>query len=127
MNLLKPSKVHLHKESRILELVVDGDTYQLPAEFLRVHSKSAEVTGHGPGQEVLVDGKIHVGIESMKAIGNYGLQIVFDDDHDSGIYSWGYLVELCRSQQDMWEVYLQRLADQKKNRDPDPRVIQFFP
>ncbi len=127
MSTLKPSKVHLHKESKILELVFDGDTYQLPAEFLRVHSKSAEVTGHGPGQEVLVDGKIHVGIESMKAIGNYGLQIVFDDDHDSGIYSWGYLVELCRSQQDMWEVYLQRLADQKKNRDPDPRVIQFFP
>lgn len=127
MNLLKPSKVHLHKESRILELVVDGVTYQLPAEFLRVHSKSAEVTGHGPGQEVLVDGKIHVGIKSMKAIGNYGLQIVFDDDHDSGIYSWGYLVELCRSQQDMWEVYLQRLTDQKKNRDPDTRVIQFFP
>ena len=127
MNLLKPSKVHLHKESKILELVVDGVTYQLPAEFLRVHSKSAEVTGHGPGQEVLVDGKIHVGIKSMKAIGNYGLQIVFDDDHDSGIYSWGYLVELCRSQQDMWEVYLQRLTDQKKNRDPDTRVIQFFP
>ena len=127
MSTLKPSKVHLHKESKILELVFDGDTYQLPAESLRVHSKSAEVTGHGPGQDVLVDGKIHVGIESMKAIGNYGLQIVFDDEHDTGIYSWGYLIELCLSQQDMWSIYLQRLKDQKKNRDPHTSVIQFSP
>jgi DUF971 family protein len=127
MNTLKPSKVHLHKESKILELVVAGNTYQLSAELLRVHSKSAEVTGHGPGQEVLVDGKIHVGIESMKAVGNYGLQIVFDDEHDSGIYSWGYLTELCHNQEDMWQVYLQRLKDQGKNRDPHTTVIQFSP
>ena len=127
MNSLKPSKVHLHKESKILELVVDGDTYQLPAEFLRVHSKSAEVTGHGPGQEVLVDGKIHVGIDSLKAIGNYGLQIAFDDEHDTGIYSWGYLVELCHNQQKMWTEYLEKLKNQKKNRDPHTSVIQFFP
>ena len=127
MNTLKPSKIHLHKESKILELVVDGVTYQLPAEFLRTHSKSAEVTGHGPGQEVLVDGKIHVGIDSLKAIGNYGLQIAFDDEHDTGIYSWGYLVELCHNQQSMWKVYLEKLKGQKKNRDPHTTVIQFSP
>ena len=127
MNTLKPSKIHLHKESKILELVVDGITYQLPSEFLRTHSKSAEVTGHGPGQEVLVDGKIHVGIDSLKAIGNYGLQIAFDDEHDTGIYSWGYLVELCHNQQSMWKVYLEKLKDQKKNRDPHTTVIQFSP
>jgi DUF971 family protein len=127
MSTLKPSKVHLHKESKILELVVDGETYQLPAEFLRVHSKSAEVTGHGPGQEVLVDGKIRVGIDSMKAMGIYGLQMVFDDEHDSGIYSWGYLIELCQNQRNMWEIYLEKLKAQNKNRDPHTSVIQFFP
>ena len=127
MSLSKPSKVHLHKESKTLELVVDGVHYQLPAEFLRVHSKSAEVTGHAPGQEVLVDGKIHVAIESMKAIGNYGLQIVFDDGHDSGIYSWSYLVEMCQNQQTMWSGYLEALKKQEKYRDPHTSVIQFFP
>ncbi len=127
MIIPKPSKVHLHKESKTLELVIDKLNYQLPAEFLRVHSKSAEVTGHGPGQEVLVDGKIHVGIESMKAIGNYGLQIVFDDGHDSGIYSWGYLVEMCQNQQSMWDSYLEELKAQEKHRDPHTSVIQFFP
>jgi len=127
MSPSKPSKVHLHKESKTLELVIDSINYQLPAEFLRVHSKSAEVTGHGPGQEVLVDGKIHVGIDSMKAIGNYGLQIVFDDGHDSGIYSWSYLVEMSQNQQSMWNNYLEALKAQEKHRDPDTSVIQFFP
>lgn len=127
MSQSKPSKVHLHKESKILELVINDINYQLPAEFLRVHSKSAEVTGHGPGQEVLVDGKIHVGIESLKAIGNYGLQIVFDDGHDSGIYSWGYLVEMCQHQKNMWNSYIEALKTQEKHRDPHTSVIQFFP
>jgi DUF971 family protein len=127
MSLLKPSKVHLHKESKILELVVDTKTYKLPAEFLRVHSKSAEVTGHGPGQEVLVDGKIHVGIDSLKVVGNYGLQIIFDDEHDSGIYSWAYLIELCHNQQNMWQQYIEKLKAQNKNRDPHTSAIQFLP
>ncbi len=123
----KPTKIHLHKESKILELVVDNANYKLSAEFLRVHSRSAEVTGHGPGQEVLVDGKINVGIERLEAVGNYGLKIIFDDKHDSGIYSWSYLVELCHNEPSLWESYLEKLKQEGKSRDPHTSVVQFSP
>ncbi|MEO0442581.1 MAG: DUF971 domain-containing protein [Pseudomonadota bacterium] len=125
--MLTPTKVHLHKKSKTLEVVLEDSTYFLPAEFLRVHSPSAEVKGHGPGQEKLVFGKIDVGIMDLKATGNYGLTLVFDDGHDSGIYSWSYLKLLCKQQQSYWATYLDKLKAEGKARDPNVSVIQFSP
>lgn len=123
--MIKPSKIKLHKQSKTLEVAFGGESYLLPAEFLRVHSPSAEVRGHGPGQEVLVSGKINVAISSVKPSGNYGLQIIFDDHHDSGIFSWQYLQELGQQQDSLWETYLEKLHSADKSRDPDVAVIQF--
>ncbi|MGH1484912.1 MAG: gamma-butyrobetaine hydroxylase-like domain-containing protein [Cellvibrionaceae bacterium] len=123
----KPSKIHLHKKSKILELHVAGQSYHLPAEFLRVHSPSAEVKGHGPGQEKLVHGKIDVGISDIKITGNYGITIIFDDEHDSGIFSWQYLIDLCKDKNQLWDVYLDKLKKEQKNRDPHTSVVQFSP
>jgi DUF971 family protein len=122
-----PSKIQLHKKSKTLELVIDNKSYILTAEFLRVHSPSAEVKGHGPGQEKLVHGKLHVGIKDLRATGNYGMTIIFDDTHDSGIFSWSYLAELCQNQKTLWQAYLDKLNQHGKNRDPDTTVIQFSP
>jgi DUF971 family protein len=122
-----PSKIHLHKKSKTLELVIGNDSHLLSAEFLRVYSPSAEVRGHGPGQEKLVYGKIHVGIKDLKTTGNYGLTIIFDDGHDSGIFSWDYLAELCQNQDSLWQTYLDKLKKHQKTRDPDTTVIQFTP
>ena len=127
MSANRPSKIQLHKRSKQLELAYKGQSYFLSAEFLRVHSTSAEVKGHGPGQEVLVSGKMNVGIETIKATGNYGLQIVFDDEHDSGIYSWSYLHELSLNQDKWWQDYLDKLQSAQKSRDPLVSVIQFSP
>ncbi len=87
-----------------------GERYSLSCEYLRVHSPSAEVLGHGPGQEVLQTGKINVGITALKPVGNYALQLVFDDGHDTGLYSWRYLYELCQGQEAKWQDYLDRLT-----------------
>lgn len=125
--MLKPSKIHLHKRSKLLELCFDNDTYQLTAEYLRVHSPSAEVRGHGPDQAILVDGKMDVGINSIKSTGNYGLTIIFDDGHGSGIYSWAYLQDLIHRQDELWSRYLSQLSEAKKSRDPHTTVIQFSP
>ena len=124
---MKPSKIHLHKRSKTLELHFAECAYTLSAELLRVHSPSAEVKGHGPNQAVLVDGKIHVGITDMTPTGHYGVQLVFDDGHDSGIYSWPYLYELCLHQQRYWQDYLAALKQAQKSRDPAVSVIQFSP
>ena len=107
--MIKPDKIHLHKQSKTLTIEFAQQAYTLPAEFLRVHSPSAEVRGHGVGQEVLVDGKIDVGIQSVTPAGNYGLHIHFDDGHNSGIFSWPYLQELGSHQDDLWQTYLDRL------------------
>jgi len=123
----KPSKIHLHKKSKTLELVIEGITHELSAEFLRVHSPSAEVKGHGPGQETLVHSKINVGITDMQVTGNYGLTIIFDDKHDSGIYSWNYLGKLAKNRETLWKTYLDKLSVENKNRDPHTSVIQFSP
>lgn len=125
--MLKPSQVKLHKKSKTLEVAFGNDCYTLPAEFLRVHSPSAEVRGHGPGQEVLVDGKVDIGINDLKPSGNYGLQIIFSDGHDSGIYSWNYLKELGENHDSLWQDYLHKLKEEGKNRDPHVAVIQFPP
>ncbi|MBX2807271.1 MAG: DUF971 domain-containing protein [Cellvibrionaceae bacterium] len=120
------TKLHLHKQRRILELLLANKPYHLSAEFLRVHSPSAEVQGHGPGQAVLVHGKVNIGIDSLKTTGNYGVRIAFDDGHDSGIYTWTYLADLCTHQDQYWQSYLQKLNQEKKNRDPHTSVVQLL-
>jgi DUF971 family protein len=103
--------VKLHQTSRVLELTfADGHAFRLSYEFLRVHSPSAEVRGHGPGQETLQLGKHEVGIRSVDPIGNYAVRLVFDDGHDSGLYTWGYLYELGATRAEKWPQYLARLA-----------------
>jgi DUF971 family protein len=122
----KPVAIQLHRRSRQLELeYAGGERYSLSCEYLRVHSPSAEVLGHGPGQEVLQTGKQHVGISEIKPVGNYALQLVFDDGHDTGLYSWRYLYELCRERDTRWQRYLDRLAQAGASRDPDVQVLKL--
>jgi DUF971 family protein len=123
-----PSAVQLHRQSRILELGYgEGENYQLSCELLRVWSPSAEVRGHGQGQEVLQTGKKNVSINEIKAVGNYALQLCFDDGHDTGLYSWDYLYELCRERERYWDQYLAQLHAAGASRDPDVQVVQFDP
>jgi DUF971 family protein len=123
----KPTKIHLHRQSNRLELIVDDVNYYLSAEYLRVHSPSAEVRGHGSAQGKLPFGKINVAIDSISATGNYGLRIDFNDGHNSGIYIWSYLVDLCLKHDENWRIYLDKLHQQGKHRDPNTSVIQFMP
>ena len=117
-NSPQPLSVTLHQGSRILELSFsDGRTFRLPFELLRVYSPSAEVQGHGPGQEVLQTGKREVGIVELAPVGHYALQPKFSDGHDSGIFSWDYLYDLGSRQQEHWEGYLRRLAEAGVDRD----------
>ena len=122
----RPVSIQLHSRSRELELeYAGGECYSLSCEYLRVYSPSAEVGGHGPGQEVLQTGKINVGISAIKPVGNYALQLVFDDGHDTGLYSWPYLYQLCVEQQLRWQDYLDRLTQAGASRDPDVQVLKF--
>ena len=106
-----PVEIRLRRQSRLLEVSFDdGSRYELPFEFLRVHSPSAEVKGHGPGQETLVLGKQDVGIRAVEPVGQYAVRLVFDDGHDSGLYSWKYLFELGRERDALWQRYLDRVA-----------------
>jgi len=106
-----PTEIKLHQVSRLLELTFnDGKHFQLPCEFLRVYSPSAEVRGHGPGQETLQTGKKNVEIKAVEAVGNYAVQLMFSDGHNTGIYSWDILYDYGVRQQEMWQDYLQRLA-----------------
>jgi len=117
----QPTEIKLHQRSRILEIIfADGAHYRLPYEFLRVHSPSAEVRGHGPGQEVLQVGKINIGVSDVAPVGSYALKISFDDGHDSGLYSWEYLYDLGKNQDTLWQDYLRRLADANESREPPP-------
>ena len=116
-----PVRIVVHRVSRAIELEYpDGSSLRLPFEFLRVYSPSAEVRGHGPGQEVLQVGKADVGIESIDAVGNYGIQPRFSDGHATGIYSWDYLARLGQNQQAMWQDYLDRLAKAGASRQAGP-------
>jgi DUF971 family protein len=122
----RPVGIALHTRSRELELeYAGGERYSLSCEYLRVYSPSAEVGGHGPGQEVLQTGKMNVGISAIKPVGNYALQLVFDDGHDTGLYSWPYLYQLCVGQQARWQDYLDRLTQAGASRDPDVQVLKF--
>jgi DUF971 family protein len=121
MTIPTPSEVKLHKKSAILELVYSsGERYELSAEFLRVHSPSAEVKGHGPGQEVLQYGKQGVAILKLEATGSYAIKPSFDDGHNSGIYTWTYLYELCRHHTTFWQDYLDKLHTAGKLRQALP-------
>ncbi len=122
-----PSKIHLHQKSQQLELVYADAQFFLPAEYLRVFSPSAEVQGHGPGQQVLQVGKIHVGIKAIEGQGNYAIKIVFNDGHDSGIYTWNYLYELGQYQAKNWQDYEAQLAAAGKSRDPHESPVRFIP
>jgi DUF971 family protein len=107
-----PTEIKLRRQSRLLEVSFDdGVRFELPLEFLRVHSPSAEVKGHGPGQETLVVGKQDVGITRIEPVGQYAVRLVFDDGHDSGLYSWKYLHELGRDRERLWARYLERLRE----------------
>ena len=110
--------ITLHGKSRVLEVVFsDGAQFRIPFELMRVYSPSAEVAGHGPGQEVLQTGQRDVTITNLASIGNYAIQPQFSDGHESGIFSWSYLYELGQRQQALWENYLQRLAAAGADRD----------
>jgi DUF971 family protein len=114
-----PTEITLHSASRVLEIAFDdGRVFKLPFEFLRVYSPSAEVRGHGPGQETLQVGKRDVTILELQPIGHYGVQPTFSDGHASGIYSWRYLYQLGVEQERLWAEYLERLADAGASRDP---------
>lgn len=105
-----PTDIKLHQVSKMLELDFDdGQHFELPCEYLRVFSPSAEVRGHGPGQETLQYGKAGVNIKAIEPVGNYAVKLIFDDGHDSGLYSWEYLYELGADYEANWQEYLQRL------------------
>jgi DUF971 family protein len=109
-NTPKPTDIKLHQASRRLELSFDdGAHFMLPCEFLRVYSPSAEVRGHGPGQEVLQIGKEYVNIVGIEPVGHYAVKLTFSDGHDTGLYSWDYLYEIGQHQSEMWAEYLTRL------------------
>lgn len=113
-----PTGITLHQKSRILEIgFSDGRTFRLPYEFLRVHSPSAEVRGHGPGQEVLQTGKREVEIRSIEPVGSYAIQPAFSDGHSTGIYSWEYLYELGETQDELWAQYLEKLKKAGASRE----------
>jgi DUF971 family protein len=107
-----PTDIRLHRASRVMEVAFDdGTRFKLPCEYLRVYSPSAEVRGHGPGQEVLQVGKENVNITAIEPVGNYAVKLYFDDGHNTGIYSWDWLYKLGTQQEARWREYLQRLAE----------------
>ena len=117
-----PTDVKLHQVSKVLELAfADGRAFRLPYEFLRVHSPSAEVRGHGPGQETLQVGKKDITIDEVEPIGHYAIRPKFSDGHDTGIYSWEYLHDLCVRQDALWQDYLDRLAAAGASREAQPK------
>ena len=121
-----PTRIKLDKNAGQLELsYADGSYFVLSGEYLRVHSPSAEVRGHGPGQEVLQYGKRGVKITDAERAGNYALRLVFSDGHDSGIYTWDYLFQLGAEREALWQAYLQKLRAAKKFRDPDTIAVKL--
>ena len=109
---IRPTEIKLHQASRLLEVAFeDGARFELPCEYLRVFSPSAEVRGHGPGTATLVTGKEQVNITAIEPVGNYAVRLVFDDGHSTGLYSWNILYELGADQDSNWRDYLHRLAE----------------
>jgi DUF971 family protein len=115
----RPTEINLHQATRVMEVAFDdGRQFSFPCEYLRVFSPSAEVRGHGPGQEVLQAGKREVGISAIEPVGMYAVKLVFTDGHDTGIYSWEYLYDLGLKKDTNWKSYLARLEAAGKLRDP---------
>jgi DUF971 family protein len=118
-----PTEVRLRKDKAVLTVAFDtGETFAFPAEFLRVHSPSAEVQGHSPDERKTVGGKRHVVIIEVQPVGNYAVRLVFDDMHSTGIFSWDYFLKLGRDQGRLWDDYLAALAAQGLTRDPPARA-----
>jgi DUF971 family protein len=118
-----PTEIKLHQQSKLMEVsFADGANFKFPYEYLRVYSPSAEVRGHGPGQETLQTGKRNVDITAVEAVGNYAIQPVFSDGHDSGIYSWDVLYDLGINQESYWQAYLIRLEAAGESRDVDSSI-----
>jgi DUF971 family protein len=114
-----PVEIRLRKAERVLEVAFDdGSRFNLSAEYLRVESPSAEVQGHGPAQRQIVAGRRHVGIMNIEPVGNYAVRLIFDDLHDTGIYSWEYLHELGQQHEARWSAYLDALAAKGLSREP---------
>ena len=119
-----PTEIKLHQKSKILDITFsDGKKFQLSCEFLRVHSPSAEVSGHGPGQEVLQTGKKMINIRKIEPIGNYAIQLHFTDGHNTGLYSWDLLYNYGLNQDKIWQRYLQRMEEAGASREPDIRAL----
>jgi DUF971 family protein len=115
----RPTEIRLRSAERVLDVAFDdGSRFSFPSEFLRVESPSAEVQGHGPGQKQIIAGRRHVGIMRIEPVGNYAVRLIFDDLHDTGIYSWEYLHQLGREQEERWKEYLQAVAATGLSRDP---------
>jgi DUF971 family protein len=111
MSDIRATEIKLRQRSRVLEVsFADGSRFELPFEYLRVHSPSAEVRGHGVGEGVLVTGKQNVGVTSVEPIGQYAVRLIFDDGHDTGLFTWKYLHQLGSQREQMWSHYLARVA-----------------
>ena len=118
-NKVRPTDIKLHQKSRVLEVAFDdGSHFNFPCEYLRVYSPSAEVRGHGPGQEVLQLGKENVNIAHIEPVGTYAVSLHFDDGHNTGIYSWDWLHHLGVNQESLWKEYLDRLVRAGHQRKP---------
>ena len=114
-----PTEIKLHQVSRKLEIAFNNGTrFEFPYEFLRVYSPSAEVRGHGPGQEVLQVGKKNIEVKSIEPIGSYAVQLTFSDGHDTGLYSWDYLYELGENHAELWDRYMSRMEAASASREP---------
>lgn len=122
-----PSRIQLHKKSKTLELKFGEHNFTFSAEFLRVHSPSAEVQGHGPDQAILQYGKALVGIDTIEPTGHYGIRIYFDDGHNTGIYSWELLKQLGDNHEVLEQQYEKLLHDAGQSRQPNAQVLQFPP
>ena len=123
-NVPTPTEIKIHQQSRLMEVAFgNGANFKLPYEYLRVYSPSAEVRGHGPGQEILQTGKRNVEIVDIAPVGNYAVQLYFSDDHNTGIYSWDLLYELGANQEAYWQAYLERLNSEGGSRDVDTTVV----
>lgn len=122
-----PTEIKLHQKSRTLEIAfADGSRFNLPCELLRVYSPSAEVRGHGPGQEVLQVGKINAEITGIEPVGTYAVNLAFADGHNSGIYSWDYLYDLGIHQEEVWARYLARMKEAGASREPTSAMPAAF-
>ncbi len=128
MNAPVPTRLLLHKASRLLEVgYADGSCYQLPCEYLRVYSPSAEVRGHSGGEPMLVGGKRTVNIAAIEPVGRYAVRLRFDDGHDTGLYSWDILRELGANHEALWARYLERLAEHRMSRESDLTKLSALP